>query len=153
MFHHIIQTPIGYMQAETNGQEITGLLFHDIVDYPPTRPQVEVLARLENELLAYFSGVLRVFTVPFLSKSGVLDSVCKIPYGETRSYKEIAEISNSSPRGVGASNRGNPILILVPCHRVIATSGELGGYSGGAERKRWLIEFEKTRKWESGFFS
>ncbi|MGL5272991.1 MAG: methylated-DNA--[protein]-cysteine S-methyltransferase, partial [Phocaeicola sp.] len=72
--------------------------------------------------------------------------LCKIPYGETRSYKEIAcALGNPKAcRAVGAANRKNPLLIVVPCHRVIGGNGTLTGYAAGVELKEVLLKLEKT---------
>jgi len=102
-----------------------------------------------NELLAYFAGNLRVFTVP-LDMQGtdfqlrVWNELLKIPYGETRSYAQIAEAVGrpKAVRAVGAANGSNPLAIIVPCHRVIGADGSLTGYAGGVARKRWLLEHE-----------
>ncbi len=69
----------------------------------------------------------------------------RIPYGETRSYKKVAEIIGrpEASRAVGMANSKNPILILTPCHRILGTDGKLVGYAGGLERKKKLLELEK----------
>mgnify|MGYP003295664464 CR=1 FL=1 len=75
----------------------------------------------------------------------VWEALCTIPYGETRSYKEIAiQIKNpKAVRAIGMTNHKNPICIIVPCHRVIQHDGSIGGYAGGIEKKRKLLEIEK----------
>ena len=70
-----------------------------------------------------------------------------IPAGETRSYGQVAALVSSTvnaSRAVGLANGANPIAIIVPCHRVIGSSGTLTGYAGGLERKRWLLEHERV---------
>jgi O-6-methylguanine DNA methyltransferase len=102
-----------------------------------------------NELLAYFAGNLRVFTVP-LDMQGtdfqlrVWNQLLKIPYGETRSYAQVAEAIGrpKAVRAVGAANGSNPVAIVVPCHRVIGSSGKLTGYGGGLPLKKKLLELE-----------
>ncbi|MEN9499296.1 MAG: hypothetical protein RIS83_1115, partial [Pseudomonadota bacterium] len=71
-------------------------------------------------------------------------ALCQIPYGETRSYADIARILGSAPRAVGQANGANPIPLLIPCHRVIGAQGALGGYSGGdgPATKRYLLDLE-----------
>jgi methylated-DNA-[protein]-cysteine S-methyltransferase len=102
-----------------------------------------------DELLAYFAGKLRVFTVP-LDMQGtdfqlrVWNELLKIPYGETRSYAQVAEAIGrpKAVRAVGTANGSNPVAILVPCHRVIGSSGKLTGYGGGLPLKKRLLELE-----------
>lgn len=104
-----------------------------------------------EQLNAYFKGELRDFDVP-LDPQGtpfqqrVWAALSRIPFGETRSYAEIArDIDNlKAMRAVGAANGRNPLPIVVPCHRVIGRDGTLTGYAGGIERKAWLLELERT---------
>lgn len=102
-----------------------------------------------DELREYFAGNLRVFRVP-LDMQGtqfqlnVWNQLVRIPYGETRSYAQVAE-SIGKPqavRAVGAANGSNPVAIIVPCHRVIGSSGKLTGYGGGLPLKKRLLELE-----------
>ncbi|KTD74981.1 bifunctional transcriptional activator/DNA repair enzyme AdaA [Legionella waltersii] len=109
-----------------------------------------ILSSITRELKAYFEGTLfefktpyRVFGSPFQQQ--VWDALCKIPYGETRSYKEQA-ISLGKPssfRAVANANGMNQLALIIPCHRVIASDGTLGGYGGGIAVKQWLLEHEK----------
>lgn len=107
------------------------------------------LERLREELDGYFAGRLRRFTVP-LSYPGtpfqrtVWEELLRIPYGETRSYEDLALAvgSPSASRAVGRANGMNRIAIVIPCHRVIAKDGKLGGYGGGLRRKQFLLELE-----------
>jgi methylated-DNA-[protein]-cysteine S-methyltransferase len=113
------------------------------------------MMRAANELRAYFAGVLRVFTVP-LDMQGtdfqldVWNQLLKIPYGETRSYAQVAEAIGrpKAVRAVGAANGSNPVAIVVPCHRVIGSSGKLTGYGGGLPLKKRLLELEGS--WTMG---
>ena len=101
------------------------------------------------QLEAYFAGELTTFNVD-LELAGtefqrrVWAALQTIPYGETRSYGQIADQigSPSASRAVGMANGHNPISIIVPCHRVIGSSGKLTGYGGGIERKQALLELE-----------
>ena len=68
----------------------------------------------------------------------------EIPYGETRSYGALAAALGSSARAVGGAVGRNPVSLMIPCHRVVGADGRLPGYAGGAERKRWLLELERT---------
>ncbi|MBS5322140.1 MAG: methylated-DNA--[protein]-cysteine S-methyltransferase [Lachnospiraceae bacterium] len=109
-----------------------------------------VIQQTIKELEEYFAGSRKVFTVPldlrgteFQKK--VWEALREIPYGETRSYKEIAEkIGNpKASRAVGMANHRNPIGIVVPCHRVVGANGKLTGYAGGIPMKQALLELEK----------
>ena len=102
-----------------------------------------------GELRSYFAGILRVFRVP-LDLQGtefqlsVWNQLVKIPFGETRSYLQVAEAIGKpkAVRAVGAANGSNPVAIIVPCHRVIGSSGKLTGYGGGLPLKQRLLELE-----------
>ncbi|MBI3935261.1 MAG: methylated-DNA--[protein]-cysteine S-methyltransferase [Acidobacteria bacterium] len=104
----------------------------------------------KKELTAYASGRRKKFTVP-LDLAGtafqkkVWKALLAIPYGETRSYGEIArQVGNpKAARAVGMANHQNPVAIVVPCHRVIASDGRLGGYAAGLQRKSDILEIEK----------
>jgi len=103
------------------------------------------------ELDAYFAGHLKRFTVPVDLRGTdfqrlVWEILLSIPYGETRSYGQVACAAGypNGPRAVGQANGRNPISIIVPCHRVIGSNGGLTGYGGGLPRKRALLKLEKT---------
>ena len=109
-----------------------------------------LLGEAMRQLRAYFAGALREFSLPLdLTGTGFQKRVwCEllaIPYGETRSYGQIAAAIGSPNAGqaVGAANGANPIPIVVPCHRVIGADGKLVGYGGGLALKRRLLELEK----------
>ena len=102
-----------------------------------------------RQLRAYFRGTLREFDVPLdMQGTGFQKSVWRqlvaIPYGETRSYAQIATAIGAlrAVRAVGAANGANPVPIIVPCHRVIGSSGKLVGYGGGLSLKKRLLELE-----------
>nr|WP_263312739.1 methylated-DNA--[protein]-cysteine S-methyltransferase [Mammaliicoccus sp. Marseille-Q6498] len=111
-----------------------------------------VLNQLEQELNLYFEGKLDKFTVPIKFNFGtpfqqkVWQALCDIPYGETISYKQLAENIGQPTafRAVANANGKNHLTILVPCHRVIAADGGLGGYSSGIERKELILNIEKN---------
>jgi len=104
-----------------------------------------------RELNDYFAGERREFSFPLDLRGTEFQLACwhallEIPYGETRSYREIAEAIGHphAYRAVGMSNNRNPVAIVVPCHRVIASSGSLCGYGGGLEIKRKLLDLERA---------
>jgi O-6-methylguanine DNA methyltransferase len=121
-------------------EEEKGFTFED-----SRRPMLPYLSELEE----YFAGRRREFTFPLDLRGTVFQLACwralqAIPYGETRSYAAIAR-SVGKPnafRAVGMANNRNPIAIVVPCHRVIASDGKLCGYGGGLDVKRKLLELE-----------
>tara|TARA_B100000003_G_scaffold148802_1_gene134064 strand:- start:663 stop:995 length:333 start_codon:yes stop_codon:yes gene_type:complete len=108
------------------------------------------MVKVRSQLNQYFEGVRQSFDLNLDLKMSTffvntLKEVKKIPYGCTRSYKDIAN-NIKSPRGyraVANANARNPLPIIIPCHRVIKSNGELGGYGGGSILKNKLIEFEK----------
>ncbi len=110
----------------------------------------EPLTQLRQELTDYFNGTLRQFTVPLVVpgspfETKVWDVLRAIPYGETRSYSEVArEIgAPKAVRAVGSANGRNRLAVVIPCHRVLNHDGQLGGYGGGLWRKRWLLDLER----------
>jgi methylated-DNA-[protein]-cysteine S-methyltransferase len=101
------------------------------------------------ELTQYFQGQRQSFTVPVdlygtPFQLSVWNALCEIPYGQTKSYSEIANYIQkpTSVRAVGAAIGANPVLIVVPCHRVIGKNGTLTGYRGGLEMKKQLLQLE-----------
>jgi methylated-DNA-[protein]-cysteine S-methyltransferase len=113
-------------------------------------PEIRILARAKSQLEEYLSGQRQAFDLPldiqgtpFQQK--VWAQLSRIPYGKTVSYKDIArKIKNENAvRAVGTANGKNPLCIIVPCHRVIASDGTPGGYSGGLDIKHRLLELER----------
>lgn len=109
------------------------------------------LETLKAELQRYFAGTLRQFSVPVMAPGSrfeerVWGELLKIPFGETRSYQDVAVAlgNRAAVRAVGRANGMNRIAIVIPCHRVVNKSGALGGYAGGLWRKRQLLDLELT---------
>lgn len=105
-----------------------------------------------DQIGEYLKGLRRTFDFPYEIhgtnfQRKVWNALCQIPYGETRTYKQIAVAVGSpkSSRAVGMANSKNPIMIAVPCHRVIGTDGNLTGYAGGLNMKKALLELERNR--------
>jgi methylated-DNA-[protein]-cysteine S-methyltransferase len=142
-----LKTPLGYL--EINGSEkginkVEFLNFRVRINRVPA-----ILKPCVNELKEYFLGKRQNFTIdldlsgsPFQLK--VWNELLKIPYGTTISYLELARRVGDAKalRAVGGANGSNPMVILVPCHRVIGSNGKLVGYGGGIKRKKWLLEHE-----------
>jgi len=108
------------------------------------------------QLTEYFGGSRREFDLPLDPQVTefqglVLAALQAIPYGETRSYREIAEAIGkpTALRAVGGANASNPLPIVIPCHRVIGSGGDLTGFGGGMEAKRYLLDLERSH---SGLF-
>jgi methylated-DNA-[protein]-cysteine S-methyltransferase len=115
-------------------------------------PVPDMLLACRSQLDEYFKRKRRVFELELdprgtAFQKRVWSHLLRIPYGETRSYKEIAgDVGNrQATRAVGAANASNPISIIIPCHRVIGTKGDLVGYGGGLWRKRWLLDHERDQ--------
>jgi methylated-DNA-[protein]-cysteine S-methyltransferase len=111
-----------------------------------------VLARARAQLQEYLAGDRTTFDLPLRLEGtpfqrAVWAALLEIPFGETRSYGEIARTLGrpAAVRAVGAANGRNPLAIVVPCHRVIGADGALAGYAGGLHRKRWLLAHEVAR--------
>ena len=144
-----LETPIGGLTLFEEG----GALVR--IDFGKTAAETERTALLDEaarQLAAYFAGELRTFALP-LAPAGtpfqrrVWAALREIPYGETRSYAEIAAMAGC-PRGyraVGLANNRNPLPILIPCHRVIGANGALTGYAGGLVVKEKLLRLEGAR--------
>ena len=160
-----LETPLGPMIAGANDAGVCVLEFTDrrmleqqlvtlrkrlkATLIPGDHPH---LGRLREELTEYFAGTRQAFNVPLKApgtpfEERVWHALSAIPYGETRSYADIArEVgSPTAVRAVGRANGMNRIAIVIPCHRVVNKSGELGGYGGGLWRKRRLLHLESGK--------
>ena len=116
---------------------------------PETLPCPAVQDVIE-QMLEYFSGARAEFDVPLAPRGTpfqklVWQELCRIPYGQTRTYGEIAAAIGrpGAARAVGMACNRNPIWLLIPCHRVVGKSGDLTGYAGGLEMKQRLLELEQ----------
>ncbi|MCX5371904.1 methylated-DNA--[protein]-cysteine S-methyltransferase [Streptomyces sp. NBC_00103] len=151
--HTIVDSPFGPLTLVADDGVLCGLYMTEQRHRPPEEnfgPRDDTLfGAAEEQLEAYFAGELREFRLelrlhgtPF--QRSVWDGLRKIPYGETRTYGELAEAlgNPTASRAVGLANGRNPIGIIVPCHRVIGAGGGLTGYGGGLDRKRRLLDFE-----------
>ncbi|NLJ41499.1 MAG: methylated-DNA--[protein]-cysteine S-methyltransferase [Clostridiales bacterium] len=145
-------TPVGKLLIAEKDNQITHVLFEGAS--PPqgySFGETPALAETHRQLQEYFNGHRREFNLD-LNPSGtefmknVWTSLQKIPYGETRSYKDIA-ISigrDKAYRAVGSANNKNPISIIIPCHRVVGADGSLVGYGGGLDIKTFLLDLENS---------
>ena len=146
-----VASPIGALEIDGTADYVTRVHLCD-EEHTPTPLAADVPAALRlaaEELRAYFAGDLRTFSVP-LRLAGtdfqrrVWAALRAIPFGQVRSYGEVAAAIGrpGAARAVGMANARNPVAVIVPCHRVIAAGGRLGGYSAGLWRKRWLLRHE-----------
>ncbi len=150
-----IESPVGQLTLVASRQGLSAILWEN---EKPNRVRLgemkedsenPLLLKTQEQLAQYFSGKRKYFDID-LDPMGtnfqkkVWKALQKIPFGETRSYKELAkEIGNlKAVRAVGAANGRNPISILVPCHRVIGASGKLTGFAGGLKNKEILLKLE-----------
>jgi methylated-DNA-[protein]-cysteine S-methyltransferase len=151
-----LASPVGTLTLVARGDALAAVLWEN--DRPgrvKLRPMVEaanhpVLRETVRQLAAYFDGSLRAFSLPLAFEGtefqrSVWQALLTIPYGETRSYAEIArQIGQpTAMRAVGAANGRNPISIVAPCHRVIGSSGALTGFAGGLAAKEHLLAHER----------
>ncbi len=145
--HAYFHSPLGFIELQSDGDRLVAVHFVEA----PRHAHVltPVLRKAVHQLTEYFSGERQRFDLPLQwqgtsFQQAVWQQLCAIPFGETRTYREIAMALGkpAAVRAVGAAIAANPILIVVPCHRVIASSGKLGGYSGGLWRKAWLLRHE-----------
>ena len=143
--------PVGWLEIQANGSAITNIDYRE--EGKSNFEENDIIKQCLDEMEEYFQGKRQVFNVPIdVSEQGtefqrkVWQELTKIPYGETISYKTLAgRISGSNySRAVANANGKNPISIIIPCHRVIASDGGLGGYTGGLNRKKVLLNIEAT---------
>lgn len=135
-----------FLEIIEDEQGISSLSFKDLNDYPLEVPNATMI-----ELNEYVEGKRKAFTRPLnligtSFQNKVWQALLTIPYGETRTYQQIAEIVQSPKalRAVGQACHVNPVGVIVPCHRVIGKNGKLTGYAGGLEYKVLLLEHEKN---------
>ena len=144
-----IESPVGPLLLAVSGRGLVALEFGRGRIGEGWVESAEKIVPFARQLEEYFAGKRRAFDVPLDLRGTDFQKRCwqellKIPYGETRSYADIARaIGNpAAVRAVGLANGQNPIAIIVPCHRVIGSDGSLTGYGGGLEVKRRLLELE-----------
>jgi methylated-DNA-[protein]-cysteine S-methyltransferase len=141
-----LHTPVGDITVFEEDGAIVSLDW----GWVPNQASSPILDRARHQLQAYFDHELTEFDLPLAPagtayRRGVWRALCAIPYGETRSYQDIAIKVGGSARSVGQANGHNPIPLIIPCHRVVAAT-HIGGYSGGdgLPTKRWLLALENS---------
>ncbi len=147
LYNHL-ETEIGILQIEAVDDLISSIrfLFEEV---PQPSTSNAVLSEAKSQLKAYFNQRLQKFDLPLrLDGTPFQQTIWKllmdIPFGQTLSYGQLATLTGDpkTVRAVGAANGKNPVAIVVPCHRVIGSSGQLVGYAGGLHRKKWLLQYE-----------
>ncbi len=156
VYYTFVESPIQQLMLTSDGESLTGLRMIEHRHAPTMNEDWKLddsvipFAEAKRQLAAYFNGELSEFHLP-LNLQGtdfqrlIWRELQKIPFGETMSYGQMAQrIGNpNASRAVGAANGRNPISIIVPCHRLIGSTGKLTDYGGGLERKEWLLTHEK----------
>jgi methylated-DNA-[protein]-cysteine S-methyltransferase len=153
--YKLMDSPVGQLKLVANGERLAAILWeHDKPNRVRLGEMIEandrpVLIETERQLNEYFAGERNAFDLPLAFQGTdfqkqVWAALLTIPFGQTRSYSEIAaQIGNvNAVRAVGAANGRNPISIVAPCHRVIGASGELTGFAGGLVNKMFLLSLE-----------
>jgi methylated-DNA-[protein]-cysteine S-methyltransferase len=151
--HHYHSPKVGSLELRCSDRGVRSITFIPRPSRAASSPDHPVLRELVKELDLYFSGELKTFSVPLDPPSGtefqrkVWEELLRIPYGQTRSYAELAAAVGNprATRAVGSANGKNHIPIVVPCHRVIRADGTLGGYGSGTHIKKALLKLEGTR--------
>jgi methylated-DNA-[protein]-cysteine S-methyltransferase len=153
--YKLMDSPVGQLTLVANGDCLAAILWENDrpnrvrVGEPVEANELPILVETERQLNEYFAGARHAFDLAldfqgteFQKK--VWHALLTIPFGQTRSYSEIAaQIGNvNAVRAVGAANGRNPISIVAPCHRVIGASGELTGFAGGLANKMLLLSLE-----------
>lgn len=154
--HTIIDSPVGPLTAVAEDDALIALYFERhgrapaVTEHGGRADEDPLLIRARTQLGEYFGGERRSFDLPTDPpgdgfQQRVWAQLREIPYGETRSYGQLARALGQpgAAQAVGNANGANPISIVVPCHRVIGSDGSLTGYAGGLERKRWLLAHEE----------
>lgn len=143
------ETVLGVVTFVEEGGALLAVTTHR--SYEGVEQETALIKEAYQQLSEYLKGERKEFDLPLNPKGTdfqkrVWRALCDIPYGETRSYKQIAKaVGNSKAvRAVGMANNRNPVTIVVPCHRVIGADGKLVGYGGGLEMKEFLLRLEKS---------
>ena len=151
-----LKTPVGYAEFKGNEDGLASVTVFD--EEKPIDIVPEVLEDAIYQFKEYFEGKRKDFDLK-LNPSGtdfqqkVWKGLLQIPYGKTVSYLELSKTLGDvkAIRAVAAANGKNPLWIVVPCHRVIGSNGDLVGYAGGLHRKKWLLEHESPVKQQTLF--
>ncbi|MDT0538824.1 MULTISPECIES: methylated-DNA--[protein]-cysteine S-methyltransferase [Croceitalea] len=151
-----LKTPIGYAEFKGDVNGLVSVKVFDEMTFLDTIP--EVLEDAVYQFQEYFEGKRKTFDLKINPQGTdfqkrVWQGLLEIPYGKTTSYLELSKTLGDvkAIRAVASANGKNPLWIIVPCHRVIGSNGDLTGYAGGLHRKKWLLEHESPVKQQSLF--
>lgn len=146
-----LSTPLGWMNVEASDWSVFAVYF---TPHPHVQQSDHPLVlETKSQLAQYFDGTLKTFRLPLdppgtVFQRQVWDEVSRIPFGQTLTYARLARQVGAaqSVRAVAAANAANPVAILIPCHRVIGSNGQLTGYAWGLERKEKLLHHESQQE-------
>jgi methylated-DNA-[protein]-cysteine S-methyltransferase len=148
--HAFYESPIGTLKIISQENAIIQIMFVN-ENIAESVPQNKILQNCITQLHEYFNQKRYSFDINYnfdgtIFQQQVWNEVAKIPYGETASYLDIAKKTGNvmAVRAVGRANAVNPLPIIIPCHRIVGTSGKLVGYAGGLWRKKWLLKHENA---------
>ncbi len=158
LFYKTIPSPVGELKLIATDAALVAVSWRTSkpIRFGPSEtlaenPEHPILKKTEQQLNEYFAGKRKTFSIPLDIRGtdfqkNVWEALLAIPFGETRAYLDLAkQLGNpNGTRAVGAANGRNPIPIIVPCHRVIGSSGKLVGFGGGLDRKELLLKLEST---------
>ncbi len=146
-----INTPIGNIHIQLNNKKIVAISFSSASNSTPEHYSTDLGNSILTQITQYFTGRLTEFNLPIeldgtKFQKKVWQEIAKIPYGSTATYKQIAINlgKEKSARAIGRACNQNPIPIIIPCHRVIGSRGDLVGYNGGIDKKAFLLNLEKN---------
>lgn len=154
-FFKVIASPLGNLKLIANEKHLLAVLWQNQPGYETAEhaSMHPILEHTTKQLAEYFAGKRTQFEIPLeiqgtAFQKKVWQGLRQIPYGETRSYSQLASAIGSprASRAVGAANSRNPLSIVVPCHRVIGANGTLTGFAGGLDAKLFLLNIEKTAR-------
>jgi methylated-DNA-[protein]-cysteine S-methyltransferase len=156
MYRTSLKTPVGILQIFADNNGLSRIVFPALSAGIPAvtlaAKENDLLKKAATQLMEYFKGSRQTFDLP-LSPRGtdfqcaVWKCMLDIPYGKTRTYGEIAvQLGNSNKaRAVGGAANKNPLPLVIPCHRVIGSSGKLTGFTGGLALKQYLLDLERKK--------
>ncbi|MFZ5432600.1 MAG: methylated-DNA--[protein]-cysteine S-methyltransferase [Calditrichota bacterium] len=145
-----MMSPVGKIIMYGHDRAITRININGNATRPPGRSKPNaLLRRAEEQLREYFTGIRKDFDLPMTPvgtdfQQQVWKALQRIPFGETRSYGQVAQTTGNPAayRAVGSACRSNPLPIVIPCHRVVGSNGHLTGFGGGLDMKAWLLQHE-----------
>lgn len=146
-----IESPVGSLYLHADKDHLTRLSFTAVASDYPQQTKHPILQKALSQLTDYFDQKIQSFDLPLKFngtdfQNQVWEALITIPYGQTQTYGDMAQVIKNpkAVRAVGNANNKNPIVIIVPCHRVIGASGKMVGYGGGLPIKEWLLKHEQA---------